>query len=181
MGAVTSLTVILAEQVAVFPPASVARSTTLFGPMFAQLKVFGVSESVKLQLSELPLLTAEGATVTVPVMAKLAVMFLQRATGSVTSFSVTVKEQAAVFPFPSLAVKVTNVEALWPVNTVDGLGFWLTAIKPDAVQLSFTETGVQVPRVLEQLELAVIFWLAGQVMVGTWLSVTVTVNEQEAV
>ena len=151
-----SLTVTLAVQTEVFPPASVARKVTLFKPMLAQVNVLRVSDNVKVQLSVLPLFTAEGATVTVPLASRLAVMFLHLATGGVTSFKVTVKEQAAVFPLPSLAVKVTRADVLCPTSAVLGAGVWVTVIEPDAVQLSLNEAGFQVPTVAEQFTPAVL-------------------------
>jgi hypothetical protein len=134
----------------------------MFMPMLKQLKVFGVRLSVNVQLSELPLFTKAGATVTVPFVPKLAVTFLQRAVGKVTSFRVTVKEQLLVLPLPSLAVRVTSSESLWPLKTVPAGGVWVTVIRPLAVQLSLKEAGLQVPTVPVQEALAGMFWLLGR-------------------
>jgi len=107
MGGVTSLTITTAVQVDVLLLPSVARSVTVLLPILAQVKVLGVSRSVKLQLSVLILLTEAGATVTEPLAPRFAVKFLQRATGAIKSRTVTLAVQLLELPLWSVPVSVT--------------------------------------------------------------------------
>ena len=59
----------------VFPAVSVAITITVFCPTLAAPKVFGVTASVKVQLSYDPLFTNAGATVTKPLGPKATVVF----------------------------------------------------------------------------------------------------------
>ena len=155
IGGVRSFTVIIAVQVEVLPPASVAFRVTVLLPSVAQVNVLGDNDSVKLQLSVLTLSTVDGGTIMVPLAPRLTIAFLHFATGGVTSFNVTVNEQLAVLP-PSSAVRVTTTNELCPVRVVLGGGVWVTVIKPVAVQLSLRKTGAQEPTVPIQVALAVI-------------------------
>ena len=108
----------------------------------------------------------------------LWVMFAgQLIVGFTASFTVTVNEQAAVRPAPSVTVQLTDVVPLGKATPEAGVQ--TTAPCPSG-QLSVAvgsnvTTAVQAPASV----LPVIF--AGQVIDGGWLSFTVTVNEQEAV
>ena len=59
--------------------------------------------------------------------------------GAASSIKVTVNEQFALFPLPSVAVKVTVSESLCPLKTVLEAGLWVT-VGLEA-QLSLNETG----------------------------------------
>lgn len=149
VGALLFNTVTTAVQLAVFPATSVATRVTVFGPRLSQVKVFGLRERVKPQLSKVPLFTAEGLTTTKPPAPMLTVAFLQSAVGAVTSFNVTVKVQLLVFPLASCAVKVTRVAELWPINMVDDGGVCVTMMEAGGVQLSLTDMGDHEPKALE--------------------------------
>ena len=161
--------------------AGLAFSVTVLMPRLEQVNVFGVSVRENKQLSVLTLFTNDTGTKTVPLTPRLTVVFLHLATGGVWSFSVTVKLQLLALPRPSLAVNVTSEVALWPVSIVLAGGVWVTVIEPASVQLSLREVGDQAPTVPEQVPFAGMFWLAGQVIDGAWVSFTVTVNAQVAV
>ena len=154
VGAVLSLIVTLAVQVAVLPPASVALSVTVLMPILEQLNILGVTINENEQLSVLTLSTEAGSKVKLPFTPKLIDTLLHLATGGVKSFKVTVNEQLAMLLLPSLAVSVTNTEALCPVKFVDGGGVCVTVIDPLGVQLSLKERGAHVPNVPEHVPLA---------------------------
>lgn len=92
----------------------------VFMPTLEQLSVLGVTIS-KEQLSVLTLSIKAGNIVTVPLAPRLTDALLHLATGGVTSFNVTVKEQLVWLP-PSSAVKVTTTEELCPLRVVLGGG-----------------------------------------------------------
>ena len=131
-----SFTITMAVQVAVLPPASVALSVTVLKPILEQVNILGVTIKENEQLSVLPLFTVAGSKVKLPLIPKFTDPLLHFATGGVWSFNVTVKKQLAMLPLPSVAVKVTNTEALCPNKLVVGGGVWLTVIVPAGVQLS---------------------------------------------
>ncbi len=180
VGAVLSLIVTLAVQVAVLPPASVALSVTVLMPILEQLNILGVTINENEQLSVLTLSTEAGSKVKLPLTPKLIDTLLHLATGGVKSFKVTVNEQLAMLLLPSLAVSVTNTEALCPVKFVDGGGVCVTVIDPLGVQLSLKERGAHVPNVPEHVPLAGIIWFGGQMINGACVSFTVTVKAQVA-
>ncbi len=180
VGGVLSLIVTLAVHVAELPPASVALSVTVLMPIWEQLNMLGVTIKEKKQLSVLPLFTDAGSKVKLPLTPKFSDTFLHFATGGVKSFKVTVNEQLAALLLPSLAVSVTNAEALCPVKLVVGGGVWVTVIDPLGVQLSLKETGAQEPSVPEHVPFAGMIWLGGQMINGAWVSFTVTVKAQVA-
>ena len=99
-------------------------------------------------------------------------------TGASVSFTVTVNEHNAIRPPASVT---ENILVVVPVGKVDPLGRPDICIVVAPGQLSvptgavYVTTAPQIPASLP----CVIF--AGQVMVGDSLSVTVTVNEHEAV
>ena len=175
-----SFTITMAVQVAVLPPASVALSVTVLKPILEQVNILGVTIKENEQLSVLPLFTVAGSKVKLPLIPKFTDPLLHFATGGVWSFNVTVKKQLAMLPLPSVAVKVTNTEALCPNKLVVGGGVWLTVIVPAGVQLSLKETGAQVPTVPEQVPFAGLIWLEGQTINGACVSLTVTVKAQVA-
>ena len=102
-GPVKSRTVTVAEQVAVLPDASVAVSTTVFSPNCAQVNVAGETASVNEQLSVVPLLIIIVVTEAEPVFGMLTMAFLHKATGAIGSVTVTMAEQVAWLPEPSMA------------------------------------------------------------------------------
>jgi hypothetical protein len=87
-----STTVTVGWQLDVLPLASVTLSVTVFVPMFAQVKEFGLTlfVSVPLQLSLLPLSTSQAEIEACPFASSWTVMFLQLAIGGVLSTIVTV-------------------------------------------------------------------------------------------
>jgi hypothetical protein len=101
-------TVTLKEQVAVLPAASVAVAVTVVAPRLKVLPEAGLYDTVAEQLSE-----AVAAKVTTAVQAPLAVLAVrldgQVIIGGWLSTTVTVNEQVAVCPLPSMAVAVTVV------------------------------------------------------------------------
>jgi hypothetical protein len=109
LGGVMSDTVTVAEQVAVLPLPSLAVKVTVFGPVFAQVKLFGVTETwfTVPQLSEPLWKTSAVVMEAAPAALRFTLAFLQVTLGGVTSDTVTVAVQVAVLPLPSLAVKVT--------------------------------------------------------------------------
>ena len=107
VGGVTSRTVTVAVQVAVFPWPSFTVNVTVFAPKLAQVKL--VADRPKLgvpQLSVEPLLICDAVILALPPL-KFTVMFWQSAVGGVTSRTVTVAVQVAVLPLPSFTVNVT--------------------------------------------------------------------------
>jgi hydrogenase/urease accessory protein HupE len=109
VGGIKSTTAAVAEQVLLFPLTSVTVSTTGFTPRFKQLKFELLKVVVATpQLSELPLFTAAAVVDPIPALFRLTVTFWQIAFGAWTSFTVTVKEQAAE-PQAFVAVMVTVV------------------------------------------------------------------------
>ena len=98
VGRVVSDTVTVDVQVAVFPLASVTVSVTAFGPTFAHVKLSGVAEIVKVQVSVDALLICAAVTEVVPAPFKIAVRFWHIAVGRIVSCTVIVAEQVAVFP-----------------------------------------------------------------------------------
>jgi hypothetical protein len=116
VGALMSFKFTTALQVAMLPDASVALSITVLLPTLEQLNVPGVVVSVKLQLSVLPLLMTEGIKVAVPLVPRMRVAFLHNILGGVTSLTVTLKEQEAVWPLAAVTKKVLVVVPMGKVE-----------------------------------------------------------------
>ncbi len=112
-GATPPLQVIvtIAEQVLELLLASLTVRMTVFGPAFAQVKVFGAKLRFggEVQASVLTLFTAPGNTVTVPPGATVALAGLHLAIGLVKSFTVTVPVQVLDKPATLVTVSVTTL------------------------------------------------------------------------
>ena len=176
VGAVTSDTVTVAVQVAVFPAGSDTVKVTLLAPMFAQVKVDGESEKETLQLSVLPLFTELPGTVTVPAAPRFTEMFWHTAVGTMLSVTVTTAVQVLLLPFTSVTVNVTllaptfaQVKAVWLKPRV--------AMPHASVEPLFTAAAVVEALPLVS-KMTVTFW---QVATGATLSFTVTTAVQVAV
>jgi len=91
------------------------------------------------------------------------------------STRVTVKVHVLVFPYPSLAVKVTMVVPV-PDKLVFAAGDWVKVVLP--LQLSDMLVGLNAGKEAEQVapKLTVVF--PGQLMEGGAPSILFTVNEQ---
>jgi hypothetical protein len=176
-----SVTVTTNEQVAVFPPASVAVKVTLVMPTgktdpLGKPAVWEIT--VPGQLS-----VATGATHDTVVPHAPGVLFTLIFTGHEVnvgawlSVTVTVKEHTEVFPKMSEAVNVTTVA---PIGNADPLGkpaVWLIITAPG--QLSEAAGGAHDTTELHNPGVLFTAMFEGQeVNVGASLSVTVTVNEQ---
>jgi hypothetical protein len=75
VGKVVSVTVTTAGLKLWFPLESVAISITLFNPIFPQLKLLGEINTVKLQLSNVPLSIIVGETIACPKLLRVTVTF----------------------------------------------------------------------------------------------------------
>src|SRR5260370_1260870 len=107
-GFTLSSTVTVLLQVETLPLLSVTVRVTVLGPTLAQVKLFGLTlREARPQASLLPLSTSAGIMPAWPVASSWTVMFLQAATGWVSSTTVTVVPQVALLPWPSLTVSVT--------------------------------------------------------------------------
>ena len=89
--------------------------------------------------------------------------------------TVTVKLQVAALPLPSLAVAVTVVVPIGNVEPEAGMYERVAVPQLSEAVAAKVTTALQTPAP------AFTEILAGQVMLGAWLSFTVTVNEQVAV
>ena len=126
-----------AKQVAVLPLPSLAVSTMPLVPKLAQVNVLWLNDTgvTVPQLSEPLRNICAGVTLTVPAAFRLAVTCWQTTVGAIASTTVTVAEQVAVLPLPSLAVKVTVFAPI--LAQVNALGV--------------TETRLTVPQLSEPL------------------------------
>jgi hypothetical protein len=166
-----SITVTMNEQVLVLPLPSVAVLVTVWTPTVIVLPEAGLDTTVALPQLSLAVTVKFTVVVQSPASAFRLKPDGHVITGAWLSTTVTVKEQVAVLPLPSVAVLVTVVVPT--LNTVPE--FWLdtTAALP---QLSLAVT--EKVTVVEQRP-ASAFWLKlnGQLMAGAWESVTVTTKE----
>ena len=98
-------------------------------------------------------------------------------TGNCESFTVTLKEQFAVFPEPSVTVYVSTVV---PIGKTDPLGkpAVRTVVAPE--QLSFPTGAVKDTMALHWFTALFTVVSPGQTIVGLMLSISVTVDEQVA-
>ena len=104
-----SSTVILAEQVPIFPLISVTVNVTVFAPRSAQLNASGATAIDWMpQLSLEPLFICAAVMVAFPALFNCTMMFWQIAVGAMLSCTVTVAVQVAVFPLRSVTVNVTK-------------------------------------------------------------------------
>src|ERR1041384_1607402 len=108
VGAMLSWTVTVALALALLPLASVAVSETVFAPVFAQVKLLGLTDRlVMLQLSDEPLFTSAATMVAWPLASSWIVMFLVTTVGAMLSWTVTVALALALLPLASVAVSET--------------------------------------------------------------------------
>jgi hypothetical protein len=183
LGAVTSFKMIVNEQVAVLPLPSLAVNVTVLASLWPLSAVFAEGDCVTvgfaLQLSPIEVGVYAPTTPAQLVLAAMVTFAGQVILGGVTSFKVTVNEQVAVFPFPSLAVSVTVSKSLWPFSAVFAAGDCVTV--GFALQLSPKVAGAYAPTTPAQLVLAAMVTFAGQVIIGGVTSFKVTVKLQFAV
>lgn len=113
VGARLSTMVTVAVQVLTFPLPSLAVRVTVFPPIFAQVKEFGLTETrfTVPQLSDPELKTSAGAIEAVPAALSGTVMSLQAIEGGSLSVTVTSKLQG-VLPLESVALTVMWVTPL---------------------------------------------------------------------
>jgi hypothetical protein len=174
-GAVLSMTVTVAVQVAVLLLGSVTVSVTVLAPLLEQVKEVWLSDRLTPQASEDPLFTAAAVVLPLPPASKVTVTFWQLATGAVLSITVTVAVQVEALLLPSVAVRVTvfaplleQVKAVW-------LSDKLTLQASE--EPLFTAAAVVLPLPAAS-KVTVTFW---QIANGAVASVTVTVAVHEEV
>ena len=161
--------VTVAVQELTFPLVSVTVNVTAFAPILAQLKVVLLATKLAIpQLSVELLLMSAAVILAVPSVFKFTEMFLQIAVGNVSSSTVTICIQVAVFPEASVAVQVTVV---LPKEKATGALLVTEATEQLSLATGVTNT---TPVAVHPLFEATCT-LAGQFMVGFSLSVTVTV------
>ena len=108
VGATVSDTVTVDVHADVLPLRSVTVIVTVFAPIFAHVKFFGLTAKLaKPQPSLELLLTANESIVIVPALFSRIEIFLQTATGANVSNTVTVDVHVEAFPFTSVTVIVT--------------------------------------------------------------------------
>ena len=108
VGATVSDTVTVDVHADVLPLRSVTVIVTVFAPIFAHVKLFGLTAKLaKPQPSLELLLTANESIVIVPALFSRIEIFLQTATGANVSNTVTVDVHVEAFPFTSVTVIVT--------------------------------------------------------------------------
>ena len=106
-GGMLSATVTVDVHSSQSPCASVARSVTVFGPILVQSNVLGVAVKVREQLSVEPKSMSLPKMVLCPVASRFIEIFLQTATGVMSSTTVTTASSESKFPFTSVTVRVT--------------------------------------------------------------------------
>jgi hypothetical protein len=171
-----SVTVTLNAQLALRPPPSVAVQITVFAPT-AKLEPDGGTQVTVTEPGQLSVALAAYSTTVLhwPRSALLAMFAGQVMLGAWPSVTVTLKEQLALRPTASVAVQVTVVAPAAKVEP-DG-GTQLTGTEPGQLSVA---VGVYVTTALHWPTSALLVMFAGQVMLGAWPSLTVTVNEQLA-
>jgi hypothetical protein len=139
VGGVLSTTVTVAVQLAELLLESFTVSVTAFGPLFAQVKVLGVTVRETMpQLSLLPLSTSAAVIDALPPAFRVTVMFLQTAVGGVVSVTVKVVVHVAALFDASFTVIVI---AVVPTPTrVPAAGLCVMVKDPASVQLSVATT-----------------------------------------
>jgi hypothetical protein len=167
-----AVTIILNEQLAVLPDASVAVQVTVLVPCAKVEPLAGL----QLEVTPEQLSLTVGANVTTGVLQVLVVMLAgQVIVGLVVSLTVTVNEQLLV-PWPvSMALQVTDVVPLANVEPLVGVQVVVTdppqALVPVAVHLITCE---------QEVDVVLVVMLPGQVMVGSG-ACSVTAKLQELV
>nr|WP_234423345.1 hypothetical protein [Aquimarina spinulae] len=175
VGSILSVTVTVCVQVAVFPELSVTVQVTVVSPIgktpgasLVVLATAQLSEVVGVPKATLLAVHKPASTLTLTVAGQLIV-------GSILSVTVTVCVQVAVFPELSVTVQVTVVS---PIGKTPGASLVVLA----TAQLSEV---VGVPKAtllaVHKPASTLTFTVAGQLIVGSMLSVTVTVCVQVAV
>ncbi len=108
LGGVLSTTVTEASQVEVFPLMSVTVSVMVWVPASLQSKSVWLAEYPEIpQASLLPAFRLAGLRTACPRASSVKVALVHKALGGVTSCTVTTASQIAVFPLPSVTVRVT--------------------------------------------------------------------------
>lgn len=125
-------------------------------------------------MSEEPLLTALPLVNPVPRPSKVTVTALQTAVGGVTSLTVTVKEHVDVLPDASVT---RNVFVVTPEGNVEPLANPVVLMVEAPEQLSVPVGAVYVATAVQAGPAETVMF-DGQMMVGNWVSFTVTVKEQ---
>jgi hypothetical protein len=172
VGSSLSVTVTSNEHVEVFPEASVATETTVVVPTGKTEPEAGVETTEDEQLS--PVLTVKVTTAPQEPGSVLTDIFAGHAiVGSSLSVTVTSNEHVAVFPLASVAVDTTVVVPTG--NTEPEAGTETT----DEEQLS-VEVTEKVTIAPQEPASVLTVMFAGQAIVGSSLSTTVTVKEQVA-
>ena len=176
-GAMASVTVTVAAQVAVLPFTSVTVRVTGFAPTFEQLneETLKAKEAIP-QASEEPLFTAAAVVEPVPFASKETLTFLQSAIGATASTTVTVAEQVELFPFTSVTVKVTGFAPTF--EQLNEVIFRLVEAMPQASEEPLFTAAAVVKPVPFAFRETVTFW---QTATGATASTTVIVAEQVAV
>ena len=170
VGGVTSRTVTVAVQVAVFPLPSATVNVTVLDPRFEQVKLLWETDCAVAvpQLSVEPLLICE-AVILALLPLKFTVMFWHTAVGGVTSFTVTVALHEACWLLLPVIVKVTvagpRFEQFSTVGDTLRLAIPPKAVEPPSTSAAEIVTVPFAPRFLE------IFW---HTAFGNWLFSTVT-------
>ena len=122
IGCTESTTVITAFAVLTLLNGSTTVSVTGFAPRSLQLNVVALNVIVAIeQLSDEPMFTWAGVTVTAPLAFKYALIFCAIAIGAVLSITVTVAVPVLTFPFTSVTVSVTVLAPTFAQVNVDGL------------------------------------------------------------
>ena len=170
VGNSVSLTVTVKLQLLVLPCASVAVLVTVVVPAGKLLPLAGTLTTLTPGQLSAAVTTKVTLLAHVPVAAFTTRLVEQVITGSSRSLTVTVNVHCAVFPPMSTAVLVTVVI---PTGKADPLGGTLST--PGAPQLSLAVT-VNVTLLAQAPDGAVTVRFAGQVIVGGWVSMTVTVK-----
>src|SRR5439155_1038892 len=173
-GSSLSLTVTVKLHVALFPWPSLALQVTVVGPRAKLLPLAGVQVTVA--APQLSVAVAVKVTLLAQVPPEVLTLMLagQVTTGASASLTVTVKLHVALLPWPSSALQFTVVGPRAKLLPLAGVQ--VTVAVP---QLSVAVTAKVT--LLEQVPPDVLtLMLAGQVMTGTSLSLTVTVKLQVA-
>jgi len=99
VGDIVSNTVTVELQTAELPDASVTVIVTVFAPIFAHVKLFGLTAKLEIPHASLDaLFTDNESIVRLPVLFKYLVMFLQTAKGATVSNTVTVDVHVELLP-----------------------------------------------------------------------------------
>jgi hypothetical protein len=179
-GASASFTVIVNEQIAIFPAASVAVYVIFVTPIGKTDPFAGPAVCITVTPAQLSL--AVGVIQLTTALHDPGLFEVIIFNGQVTnvgfwlSVTVTVNEQVAVLPPASVAVKLTGVVPTGNNEPEGNPAVWVITTPG---QLSLTAGAAQETIAPHNPGLLITLVLPGhEVNIGTWLSFTVTVNEQ---